>query len=63
MHVSDTEKYPVSLALKLFTNPGTISDYGAMIAMCCVSLIPSVLIFVFFQRQLVEGISTSGLKG
>lgn len=63
MYVSDTEKYPVSLALKLFTDPGTTSDYGAMIAMCCVSLIPSVLIFVFFQRQLVDGISTSGLKG
>ena len=55
--------YPVSLALKLFSDPGTSSDYGAMFAMACVSLIPSVVLFLTFQRYLVEGISTSGLKG
>lgn len=63
MYVSDTEKYPVALALKLFSDPGSTSDYGAMFAMCCVSLIPSILIFLFFQRYLVNGVSTSGLKG
>lgn len=63
MYVSDAEWYPASLALKLFTDPGTTSDYGAMIAMCCVSLIPSILIFAVFQKQLVRGNATSGLKG
>ena len=63
MYVSDTEWYPASLALKLFTDPGTTSDYGAMIAMCCVSLVPSILIFAVFQKQLVQGASSSGLKG
>lgn len=63
MYVSDTQWYPTSLALKLFTDPGTTSDYGAMIAMCCVSLIPSILIFAIFQKQLVQGTSSSGLKG
>ena len=63
MYVTDTEWYPASLALKLFTDPGTTSDYGAMIAMCCVSLVPSILIFAVFQKQLVQGASSSGLKG
>ena len=63
MYGSDTEWYPASLALKLFTDPGTTSDYGAMIAMCCVSLVPSILIFAVFQKQLVQGASSSGLKG
>lgn len=63
MYVSDTEKYPVALALKLFSDPGSTSDFGAMFAMCCVSLVPSILIFLFFQRYLVKGVSTSGLKG
>ncbi|MDE7207191.1 MAG: carbohydrate ABC transporter permease, partial [Lachnospiraceae bacterium] len=35
----------------------------AMFAMATLSILPSVLIFIFFQKYLVEGISTSGLKG
>ena len=63
LYVNKSAKYPVSLALKLFCDPGSSSDYGAMFAMASLSIIPSVLIFIFFQRYLVEGISTSGLKG
>ena len=37
--------------------------YGAMFAMSPLSLIPVFLIFLFFNRYLVEGISTSGIKG
>lgn len=63
LYVNKSAKYPVSLALKLFCDPGSSSDYGAMFAMASLSILPSVLIFIFFQRYLVEGISTSGLKG
>ena len=44
-------------------DPGSTSDYGAMLAMAVVSLIPILIIFFIFQKQLVEGIATSGLKG
>ena len=63
LYVSKSVRYPVSLALKLFCDPGSTSDYGAMFAMASLSILPSVLIFIFFQKYLVEGISTSGLKG
>ena len=63
LYVNKSARYPVSLALKLFCDPGSSSDYGAMFAMASLSIVPSVLIFIFFQRYLVEGISTSGLKG
>ena len=63
LYVSNSVKYPVSLALKLFCDPGSSSDYGAMFAMATLSILPAVLIFIFFQKYLVEGISTSGLKG
>lgn len=63
LYVNKTSMYPVSLALKLFCDPGSSSDYGAMFAMATLSILPSVLIFIFFQKYLVEGISTSGLKG
>lgn len=63
LYVNDSAKYPVALALKLFSDPGASSDYGAMFAMSTLSIVPAVLIFIFFQKYLVEGISTSGLKG
>ena len=63
LYINKTAKYPVSLALKLFCDPGSSSDYGAMFAMATLSVLPAVIIFLFFQKYLVEGISTSGLKG
>lgn len=63
LYVNKSSKYPVSLALKLFCDPGSSSDYGAMFAMATLSILPMVIIFIFGQKYLVEGISTSGLKG
>ena len=63
LYVSKTESYPVSLALKLFSDPSSSSDYGAMFAMSTLSILPVVLIFISLQKYLVEGIATSGLKG
>lgn len=63
LYIDKAEKYPVALALKLFADPGASSDYGAMFAMACLSMLPIVIIFFVFQRYLVDGIATSGLKG
>ena len=63
LYIKDSSKYPVSLALKLFCDPGSSSDYGAMFAMATLSILPAVIIFIFLQKYLVEGIATSGLKG
>lgn len=63
LYIDDAKKYPVALALKLFSDPSSSSDYGAMFAMAVLSLIPIVTIFIIFQRYLVDGIATSGLKG
>lgn len=63
LYITDTEMYPVSLALKLFSDPSSSSDFGAMFAMATLSILPSVILFLTLQKYLVEGISTSGLKG
>lgn len=63
LYINESAKYPVSLALKLFSDPGSSSDYGAMFAMATLSILPAMIIFIFLQKYLVEGISTSGLKG
>ena len=63
LYVKESVRYPASLALKLFCDPGSSSDYGAMFAMSTLSIIPAVTIFIVFQKYLVEGIATSVLKG
>ena len=55
--------FPVTLALRVFADPTTQTNWGAFFAMSTLSLLPAILIFIFFQRYLVEGISTTGLKG
>lgn len=63
LYVTKTKMFPVAIALKNFTDPGSSSDYGAMFAMSTLSIIPAVIIFLIFQKSLVEGIASSGIKG
>lgn len=63
IYLSRPAKYPVSLAIKLFSDSTSTTDYGAMFAMSTLSLIPVFCIFLFFNKYLIQGISTSGLKG
>lgn len=60
--MSDPHNYTVSLALNAFLDPSSNSNYGAMFAMSVISIIPVVVIFLFFQKYLVEGIATTGMK-
>lgn len=62
LYLNKPHMYTVAYALKMFTD-SSASDYGATFAMSVLSLIPILVIFFFFQKQLVEGISTQGLKG
>jgi multiple sugar transport system permease protein len=55
--------YTISMALRSFADPSANTDWGAIFAMSSLSLVPVFIIFVAFQRYLVEGISTTGLKG
>jgi len=63
IYLNKPESYTVSVALRLFADAGSVTDYGAMFAISTLSLIPVFLIFLFFNKYLTEGISTSGLKG
>ena len=63
VYLSDLKDYTVPVALTLFIDSTSESSVGPMFAMSLLSLIPVFLFFVAFQRLLVEGINTSGLKG
>ncbi|MBO1510182.1 carbohydrate ABC transporter permease [Metabacillus bambusae] len=63
LYLNSPDKYTVSMALNMFLSNETVSNWGAMFAMSIVTLIPVFVVFFLFQRHVVEGISTSGLKG
>lgn len=63
LYLNTPEKYPLPLALRLFVDQTQSSDYGAMIAMSVLALLPVLVFFLLFQRYIVEGVSTQGLKG
>jgi multiple sugar transport system permease protein len=56
----ETLTVPVGLRTLVDSSGGS---YGQLLAMSVISLVPTFMVFLFFQRRLVEGISTSGLKG
>lgn len=61
--IDDPKKYTIPLALKMYLDPTSSSDYGAMLAMSVVSIAPVVICFLIFQKYIVEGVASSGLKG
>ncbi|MBR2995793.1 MAG: carbohydrate ABC transporter permease [Lachnospiraceae bacterium] len=63
LYVTKPEMRPISLALKLFNDPSSGSDIGATLAMSTLSIIPATILFLIFQKSLVEGIASSGIKG
>jgi multiple sugar transport system permease protein len=63
LFLTKPELYTVSMALRAFSDPSGMTDWGAIFAMLSLSLVPVFVIFILFQRYLVEGIATTGLKG
>lgn len=63
LYLGKPKMYTVSVAMRLFADPSTQTDWSAMFAMGTLSLIPPIVVFFIFQRYIVEGISTTGLKG
>ncbi|MFE9606212.1 carbohydrate ABC transporter permease [Streptomyces hokutonensis] len=63
IYLFDPEKFTITLALRNFVDQSSTSAYGPMFAMSVISIVPIVLFFFAFQRYLVQGMATSGLKG
>ncbi|MGE4585431.1 MAG: carbohydrate ABC transporter permease [Sphaerochaeta sp.] len=63
LYLNNPRQYPVTMALKMFSDPSSSSDWGAMFAMSSLSILPILIIFVCLQKYLMEGISTTGIKG
>lgn len=62
IYLSKPAMYPVSIALKMFSDPSTQTNWSGLFAMTTLSIVPVLLVFMFFQKYLVEGVATTGLK-
>ncbi len=63
IYLNNPKRYTLSVALRSFSDPSGLTDWGAIFAMSFLSLIPVIVLFIAFQRFLVQGIATTGLKG
>jgi len=63
VYLSDLDEYTVPVAMTLFIDSTGQTSVGPMFAMSVLSLLPVFIFFVAFQRMLVQGINTAGLKG
>ncbi|WP_075214232.1 carbohydrate ABC transporter permease [Mongoliimonas terrestris] len=62
IYLNDINTYTVQIGLRSFVDSTGSSDWSALFAMSVLSLIPIFLVFLFFQRLLIEGIATTGMK-
>jgi multiple sugar transport system permease protein len=63
IYLSQADLFTVPLGLRQFLDTSGESQWGAMFAMSVLSLLPTIIMFAIFQRQIVDGIATSGMKG
>jgi multiple sugar transport system permease protein len=63
VYLNDMKSYTVQLGLRTFVDTTGKSDWGALFAMSTVALLPVFAFFLCFQRLLIQGIATTGLKG
>jgi multiple sugar transport system permease protein len=62
VYLNDMGSYTVQLGLRAFVDSSGKSDWGALFAMSVLALVPILFFFLFFQRLLIEGVATTGLK-
>lgn len=62
VYLTSMDNYTVPQGLRLFMASTGASAWGPMLAMSLLSLVPLFIVFFVFQRRIIEGIATSGLK-
>ncbi|WP_434019751.1 carbohydrate ABC transporter permease [Paraoerskovia sediminicola] len=63
LYLKQPDLYSLPIALRIYVDQTSVSDYGAQMAMAVLALIPVLLFFIAFQRYIVAGVATQGLKG
>ncbi|PZT56371.1 carbohydrate ABC transporter permease [Paenibacillus silvae] len=62
LYLNSVEKFTVGLGLRMFIDQFEV-QWGQLLAMSLLSVIPSAIVFFVAQKHFVEGIATTGIKG
>jgi multiple sugar transport system permease protein len=62
IYLSDANYYTVSLGLNFFKGEYA-SEFGPLMAVSTIAVLPIIIIFFFAQRTFIEGITLTGVKG
>lgn len=62
IYLNDMDKYTAQLGLRTFVDATAESDWSALFAMSTLTILPVFILFILFQRLLIEGIATTGMK-
>ena len=61
--IADARNYTLPLALRGMSNTFGAYEYSKVMAGSVLTLIPPLIVFFIFQRNLVRGIALTGIKG
>jgi multiple sugar transport system permease protein len=62
IYLNSTELKTIQVGLRMFSTQYT-SDYALIMAASVVALVPVLVLFLSLQKQFVQGVATSGIKG
>ena len=62
IYLNDSANYTVPLALRSFVDATGTSAWGQLFAMSVLAILPIFLVFLIFQRLIIEGVAMSGMK-
>ena len=60
--ISDEKLYTLPIAIRLFQQAHT-TQWGLVFAASTIAVVPTILIFIVFQRQFVRGVMGGAIKG
>lgn len=61
--INSEDMYTLQVGLSRLSTGENITDWGIIMTGAALSSIPMMIVFMFFQRNIVEGVTKSGLKG
>ena len=62
IYLNNADLFTVPLGLRMFLDSSGESAWGPMLAMSTLALVPALVLFATFQRLIVDGIATTGMK-
>lgn len=67
MYINDVQKSTLPAYVGMLTSQlqrfsSTAKDYPRLFGLACVAMIPPFVIFLFFQKHIVQGIASTGIK-